>query len=361
MEKLRVDIIIPTAYKGGVENVVNMTALYLKQQGMDVRIIQIVGDNSWCDPSLETYIISREAGVFQLNELSQEYAELLRKKDVPDLILCTVWPVMCTAAKMALELLELGKTVKIVSWMHHGSVMYVDAAGWGGYDHLQNADYHLAINSYLEKEICENIPNSLVFRILNPVDLDKYKLTRKEDIQKHDKLQIIYVGRISSEKRLDVIIQALAYAKGECELHVVGSTPGEYEDLIRNMVVENELENQVFWYEWMENPWQNSKDMDVCVMASEVEGFPLVAIEALANGLPLFTTPVEGMEELIEDGVNGYLYPFEDSITLGKLFIAMKRELLPQMLPQNCEKTVQKYHYKSALADFYEKIGQIIE
>ena len=43
------------------------------------------------------------------------------------------------------------------------------------------------------------------------------------------------------------------------------------------------------------------------VITSEIEGIPLVAMEAIAAGTPVVTTEVGGLADLIEPGVNGYL------------------------------------------------------
>lgn len=363
--KVRMDILLPTAYQGGVENVINMTACYLQKQDIDIRIIQIVGDGKWCHENIPIHIVSSEAGVFSVDQICDAYVDFIEKSGTPDIALCAVWPVMCIAARKALEKYNQNRkqekqiSFKIGSWIHHGSVYYVEAAGWGGYKELQSADFHLAINMHLVEEMKQSISDAKVFRINNPVNMKKYEKTRKEFIEKKNrKLQIIYVGRISREKRLDVIINGLEYAKETCELHMVGSTPGEYEQAIRRMIEEKNLSEIVHWYSWKENPWEDASKMDVCVMASDVEGFPLVAIEALANGLPILATPAEGMEELIQDGINGYLYPFEDYITLGKLLKAMSLQLLPEMNPVKCQDSVKKFDHQIALEDFREKILQ---
>ena len=46
---------------------------------------------------------------------------------------------------------------------------------------------------------------------------------------------------------------------------------------------------------------------DVCVFPSLVEGMPLTLLEAMAAGMPVVTTNVCGMADIVEDGVNGIL------------------------------------------------------
>jgi glycosyltransferase involved in cell wall biosynthesis len=51
---------------------------------------------------------------------------------------------------------------------------------------------------------------------------------------------------------------------------------------------------------------------DVIVITSEVEGISIVAMEAISRGVPVLSTDVGGMPELIQPGVNGDLVPAED-------------------------------------------------
>jgi len=75
--------------------------------------------------------------------------------------------------------------------------------------------------------------------------------------------------------------------------------------------------------------------MDMFVMPSLYEGFGLAAAEAMAAGLPVVGTRVDGLSEIIEDGVTGYILPVFDSHGLANVLIQMlsnpeKREMMGQ-------------------------------
>ncbi len=59
------------------------------------------------------------------------------------------------------------------------------------------------------------------------------------------------------------------------------------------------------------------KGMDVFVMSSHVEGHPVVALEAMAAGLPIVGTRVSGLQDVIEDGVTGLLAEPNDAKSLA--------------------------------------------
>jgi glycosyltransferase involved in cell wall biosynthesis len=49
--------------------------------------------------------------------------------------------------------------------------------------------------------------------------------------------------------------------------------------------------------------------LDLFVLPSHREGFPRAAMEAAASGLPVIATDIRGCRQVVEDGVNGYLFP----------------------------------------------------
>ncbi|HEX9971119.1 MAG TPA: glycosyltransferase family 4 protein [bacterium] len=64
----------------------------------------------------------------------------------------------------------------------------------------------------------------------------------------------------------------------------------------------------------MRQLYQNAS---VYVMLSLTEGSPITTLEAMACGLPVVCTP-EGSGEYIEDGVNGFIFPFKDANKLAE-------------------------------------------
>jgi N,N'-diacetylbacillosaminyl-diphospho-undecaprenol alpha-1,3-N-acetylgalactosaminyltransferase len=69
---------------------------------------------------------------------------------------------------------------------------------------------------------------------------------------------------------------------------------------------------------------------DVFVFPSAYrEGIPRVLLEAASMGLPLVTTNSPGCNEVVEDGVNGFLVPVRDSAALSQAILRLIRQ--PEM------------------------------
>ena len=74
----------------------------------------------------------------------------------------------------------------------------------------------------------------------------------------------------------------------------------------------------------VKTPWELLQAADVFVLASEIEGLPLVVLEAMSESVPVVATDVGGMPEAVVDGETGFLVPTGDA---GALTTAIARIL----------------------------------
>ncbi|HET7481644.1 MAG TPA: glycosyltransferase family 4 protein [Actinomycetota bacterium] len=116
----------------------------------------------------------------------------------------------------------------------------------------------------------------------------------------------LYVGRLVPHKRIDILIEAIAAAPG-FRLQIVGEGPDL--DRLETCVADQDVEDRVEFLGALDHDevMKRMLGADVLVSASAYEGLPHVAIEAMACGLPVITTPVGGMVEVVVDGDNGRL------------------------------------------------------
>ncbi|HEV7162125.1 MAG TPA: glycosyltransferase family 4 protein, partial [Solirubrobacteraceae bacterium] len=118
-----------------------------------------------------------------------------------------------------------------------------------------------------------------------------------------ERLVAAFVGGDWEHKGLSHVIEALAQAP-EWDLVVAGrGHPELYRDLARSSGVEG----RVHWLGVRSDIEPVYELADGFVLPSSYETFSLVTFEAAASGLPILATPVNGVRELIEDGVSGFL------------------------------------------------------
>ena len=357
---MNIDILVPVGERGGVENVINMIAPYLQQQGMYVRIVQFVSSNVvWTADGVPYYTLLKGLEGHTRAEFINVYAAFIKKHGAPDCILATSWPMMCYIARRVAGELQLDNII-IVSWLHNPLEMYV-SSGFGGYDDLAYADAHFAISKQIQDGLQMHFPDQIVEFVYNPVDFERCVCATQADHTVQTSHRLYFVGRIDEQKRLDLVIRALAVVDETWELYAIGDDGSEYGAQMKNLAKTYGVAKRIHWLGWQKEPWRCVEDADAVVLASQFEGYPLVAIEAQANGLTVLATPVSGIEELIVPGTNGYLFPCGDWEALAKLLRELEDGTIAYADPKICQKKVCAFEKNVAVEDFYHKLLGICE
>lgn len=348
-QNIRIDILLAVGEKGGVETVVNKNALYLQRQGMQVRVVQFVWEGvRWAEDSIPFYPLLEGRGDYTVDQFVAKYTEFLTAHGKPDIILATAWPMMVLIARMSI--IKMNFSCKIVSWLHAPIDRYV-AAGYGGIECLEKAD-EIFVLTERSRNVIRTYNSELCIRLVrNLVDFSRCTVVSESD---RGGRTLLFVGRLSEEKRVETIIQALCRAKERWDLKIIGD--GDERDRLEELAGRLHLEEQVYFMGWKSNPWGYADDASALVLASEYEGFPVVAIEAMACGIPVISTPVDGIIEIIRPGVNGYLFPQGDSAALSDILDAMSSGQMPSVRPQTVRETIADYEEQKVLAEFREEI-----
>jgi glycosyltransferase involved in cell wall biosynthesis len=122
------------------------------------------------------------------------------------------------------------------------------------------------------------------------------------------------VGRLESQKGLDILIRALREVDGTSLVLVGdGSERGALEDLAGRVGVAD----RVVWIGWTDDPRSYLGAFDVFALPSRFEGFPLAVLEALLSRSAVVATDVGSVAEAVRDGETGVLVPAEDPAALA--------------------------------------------
>ncbi|HTQ04130.1 MAG TPA: glycosyltransferase [Polyangiaceae bacterium] len=99
--------------------------------------------------------------------------------------------------------------------------------------------------------------------------------------------------------------------------------------------------------------------MDAFVLSSRTEGLPLVLLEAMATGVPVVSTAVGGIPDLVESGVNGMLVPPEDERGLVRELVSLANQPTAGLkLGQAGREAVLRRYSLAQMAERYEEIYQ---
>lgn len=216
---------------------------------------------------------------------------------------------------------------------------------------LQSEDQKTFFNLSIQKKSVV-IPNPI-----NP----KF-LAIKKEVYSASSHKIVAAGRLSEQKNYKVMIDAVKIVLKDFEdvsLSIYGV--GELEDELRLYIKSSELENHVKLMGRSNELHKVYLNSDVYVMSSDYEGMPNALAEAMAIGLPCISTDCKtGPRDLIDDGINGFLVPCNDSEMLAER-IKMVFNLSNQEQKQIGEKAREKIATFCGEISSLEKLIELIE
>lgn len=140
--------------------------------------------------------------------------------------------------------------------------------------------------------------------------------------EKNSKLRALGVGRLVPKKGFDVLVEACAILQRRgCNFEtIIVGEHGEHEAELRHQIEAHGLQDHIRFTGPMDQArlYAEYQNADVFCLPCRVldngdrDGLPNVLMEAMACGLPVVTTPVSGIPEIIHDGHNGALVPPND-------------------------------------------------
>ena len=206
-----------------------------------------------------------------------------------------------------------------------------------------------------------NIKGKLIDVIYNSVDLEKMKKLSAEPVHNNrfsSRLPcIVAVGRLTKQKGFPILLQALSLVRKQlpCRLIILGE--GEQRAFLEKMSQNLEIENDVAFLGFQNNPYKYLARSDIFVLSSLWEGFGIVIIEAMACGVPVISTRCPyGPEEIITDGLNGLLVPVGDAEAMAQAILRLlSHEPLRKQLAEKGRKRAKDFKVEKMVSK-YEKL-----
>jgi len=186
---------------------------------------------------------------------------------------------------------------------------------------------------------------------------------------------VVYIGRLGSEKRVKDLRDIIRRMHGDdkttttkTRLCIVGTGPQE-EELHSHF---GDDEHCVFTGQLLgEELRQAFASADAFCMPSDSETLGFVVLESMASGVPVIGARAGGLQDLIEDGVTGFLVePGDTQAFADRLLRLQNDKQLQRMLSENARRETEKWswhasmaklrneQYTTALANFQNRLGQ---
>lgn len=163
---------------------------------------------------------------------------------------------------------------------------------------IRNVDEFVVLSESW-KEYIEEISGRTVTSINNYVDIRRNVIPR-------EKGQILFLGAFIQRKGIYDLIEACSQLDVPYHLHLCGS--GENE-IVEKLVNDLDLAENVTFHGWVDTATKTHllSKCSVMILPSYNEGLPMTLIESLGCKIPVITTPVGAIPEVIVDGKTGYL------------------------------------------------------
>ncbi|WP_350346116.1 N-acetyl-alpha-D-glucosaminyl L-malate synthase BshA [Heyndrickxia faecalis] len=259
-----------------------------------------------------------------------------------------------------------GTRMKIVTTLHGTDITVlgydpslVSAIRFG----IEQSDAVTAVSEALVRQTYDLIrPQKNISTVYNFVDERVYR-KREAGHLKHDygisekEKVLIHVSNFRAVKRVPDVVKAFAKVRAQMPAKLLLVGDGPEMTVVSRLVAQCGIEKDVLFLGKQDRLEELYAISDLMLLLSEKESFGLVALEAMACGVPCIGTRVGGIPEVITDGVNGYLCALGDVSDVARKAVRLLEDPgLYAAFSKACEKTVKEKFYSRNILKQYEQI-----
>lgn len=231
---------------------------------------------------------------------------------------------------------------RVIGWMHTSFDAFFNTPGF--YLHEQKKQFQhempkldgIIVLTHCDRKRYEQELHLFPKVIYNPLSLEP------EGEGSPFYKQFISVGRMSHlTKGFDILIKAFAlFARDNKDwtLKIVGEGPEEA--ALKELIAHYKLENRITIYPFTRHIQNHYASSSVYVLSSRWEGFPLVLAEAMSHKLPIISSDLPVIKELLKEQNNHFTFSNGNIEELAKMMTKIS-ELTQEQLDQMGEKSLE--------------------
>lgn len=222
---------------------------------------------------------------------------------------------------------------------------------------MRNVDHVIAVSSSLRDDVVSRwgIPIEKITVVPSGVDTDIFCPATPEVSYIKAKYHIdsrycLFVGQLRSRKGVDYLLRAFSN-QGDKRIRCVVVGDGPERRKLFEMAEDLGLGDRVIFTGAVpfEDLLKLYSEAEFFILPTLAEGLPLVILEAFASGLPVISTNVGGIPEIVEDGHNGFIVPPRDVVALSECIkvLAENQKLRKKMGETARGKAVERFAWRA--------------
>lgn len=358
---MNVLMITPIFDTGGTEIYILNLIRYLKSRKLDITVLTSMGkrieslneynvklylDNGLVKKSI--YLLIRSVFICR-NVIKEREIDLIHSSSVYTTLIAKIACLTLISSKR--------KKVKIIYTMHGGPNKDIEKKSAKLLNFI--SDKVIALSKRSKRDLINyGLKEKKITVIYNGIDIkEKYSCNNTND--KKD-IKIINCGRLTEQKGQIYLIRAfrkIIDINPRIKLYILGE--GELEYGLKEEVKKLNLTQYIEFLGFRENPLQIVSEMDIVILPSLWEQFPITILEAMALSKPIIASNVNGVFEQI-DGCGILIRPAnEDDIVESVLCLVKDNELRDELAKKAYDKYINNFNLEkmgSLTLDAYNKI-----
>jgi glycosyltransferase involved in cell wall biosynthesis len=197
--------------------------------------------------------------------------------------------------------------------------------------------------------------------IRNGIDLQEFQKSARDETTARSPV-VGTIGRLHVQKGHGVLLQAVAQLRKmgkDFVVRIIGD--GELRKQLEAKAMKLGVDDVVEFHGASTNVAADLAQMDLFVLPSLWEGLPIVLLEAMAAGVPVVASGVDGIPEIVTDGLDGVLVPVGQPTALAEAMARMLKDpLLCASMVFNAREKVQREFSVERMTELTEDLYEAV-
>lgn len=250
-----------------------------------------------------------------------------------------------------------GVKVKIISHLHNNASWIKQRGLYSILYYITTIRYNKILtvsNAIMNEYVYGKKLSKKVIMVQNPID--SYEIVKKsEQVSVNTSYDILFLGRLAKPKnpiRYIELINEIKKKFPDIKAAMIGD--GELIEECKRMIQKLNLENNITLLGFMNNPYAILKNSKMLLITSDWEGYSLVAIEALALGVPVIANNVGGLPNIVDNSCGKIVNNNQEF--LEEVELLLKNNSVLQYKKNKCLEKIKLLENKEL---YYKKIKEL--